>query len=714
MSSLSLPDSNSELHDLIRSVGKRVIYTIGGLYLAAHIIATLGFPDIFSPGIWAVSVYMLALVAASAYLVDRKYVFSQLLWLAGLAGAIMLAYVIFGHPAIVLSLVSLPLIAVVTLGGWGAFAAIVFISALAFVLSGMNAVPSGYGVGIMLGGIAVAVFGWSLSSSLLNALDAASYHYHEARRFLAETQEHRAEISRVLKDRNQINYQLERMNEMLAFARAQAEEAHENRNRFMLAVSHELRSPLNFIIGFSDLMVNAPHTYAPLSQWPAGLYDDVQEIYNSSKHLMRLINDILDMGKIDAGQMTLYRERAQAEQIIADVHEMMAVAFERKGLYFSVECPASLPPVFVDTTRIRQVLINLLNNALRFTDRGGVTLRVQNMDSHLLFEVIDTGTGIAPEDLPRVFDEFRQVGEENWRRHSGSGLGLYISRRFVELHGGQMGVESVQGQGTRFFFTIPYVAAVTGTFLPSEPVKLVHENPAILLVTSHPGDADILKRSLDGYTIQVVENVEQVRQQVRDLFPRAILVAADSGPLDLQNLPYDLPVIYFPLPRSSPGIQNLRAHLVKPVTRQTLLEEIKSLGPNVHNLLIVDDDPAMVRFVQQSFRAGSQSGNGYRLLTVFTGQEALETLQRQQVDAILLDLELPDINGWDWLRRIQSDEKLAQIPVIIISAQDAPRDVFLPGKNTLELTLRRPLSITELASVIKSALDNILPQYPKS
>ncbi len=156
----------------------------------------------------------------------------------------------------------------------------------------------------------LAIFGWSLSSNLFDALEAASYHYSEARRLLGETQYNQAEISRILKDRNQVNYQLERMNEMLKFSRTQAEEARENRNRFMLAVSHELRSPLNFIIGFSDLMVNAPETYAPKSNWPAGLYDDIQEIYTSSKHLMRLINDILDMGKIDVGQMSLYRAKS--------------------------------------------------------------------------------------------------------------------------------------------------------------------------------------------------------------------------------------------------------------------------------------------------------------------------------------------------------------------------------------------------------------------
>jgi signal transduction histidine kinase len=537
MNLLNLPDTNSELHDLVRSVGKRVVYTVGCLYLVGHVIATLGFPGIFSPGIWAISVYMLVLVLVSAYLINQKYFLSQLLWLAGLAGAIFLAYLIFRQPTIILLLTLLPIMAVATLGVTGAFYTILVLMVIAVTLVSAGVIPSVHGVGIVLGSAAFAAFGWSLSSSLLNALDAASYHYHEARRFLAETQTHRAEISRMLKDRNQINYQLERMNEMLAFARSQAEEAHENRNRFMLAVSHELRSPLNFIIGFSDLMVNAPKTYAPLEVWPPGLYDDIQEIYTSSTHLMRLINDILDMGKIEAGQMSLYREKTQMDQIVTDVRDMLAGAFERKGISLLIDLPPDLPSVFVDTTRIRQVLINMLNNGLRFTDHGSVSLQIRKMEMHLLVNVTDTGTGIAPEDLPKVFDEFRQVGEENWRRHTGTGLGLYISRRFVELHGGTMGVESEPGRGTRFYFTIPFVSATATTTAPSELVRLVSENPLILLVTPQLNDVEILKRLLDGYNLRSVDTIDQAKEQVRALFPRAILVAAEAGSLDPQSLP---------------------------------------------------------------------------------------------------------------------------------------------------------------------------------
>ena len=718
MNWFNIPDADSELHDLICSSGEKLVYTIAGLYLVAHIIATLGFPQIFVPRIWVLSIYMLFLVIGVLVLIRRRYFLSQVIWLCGLAGAIVLAYFIFLHYEILALLIALPLLAVVSMGVPSALIAILAVVVIAGFMFSSSDTPAMFTVGIFLGSLFTAVFGWGLSSNLLDALEAASYHYNEARRLLKETQDHQAEIGRMLKDRNQVNYQLERMNEMLKFSRAQADEARENRNRFMLAVSHELRSPLNFIIGFSDLMVNAPETYATLPAWPSGLYDDVKEIYTSSKHLMRLINDILDMGKMEAGQMTLYREKTQIYQIVADVREMLASAFEQKGIALTTDLPAGLPPVFIDTTRIRQVFINLLNNGLRFTEQGGVSLTAQRLPSHILFNVTDTGTGISPEDLPKVFDEFRQVGEENWRRRTGTGLGLYISRQFVELHGGEMGVESTLGQGTRFFFTLPYEAPVEAqvkeTPAPASERNAHASTPRILLVSSHAEDADLLQHSLDGYELQTVATPAEAQDKIRELFPLAILETDDSERVSLENLPYELPVVTFRLSRAASPIKNLHDRLIKPVSRQELYKAIQSLGPEVHSLLIVDDDPAMSRFIRQSFRANDalNAAGDYQLLSAFSGAEGLEVLQREHVDAILLDLELPDIHGWDWLVRLDEFENFAAIPVIIVSAQDIPQDNFVPGTNVLELALHRPLSTHELSSVLKSVLANVLPQYP--
>ena len=278
-----------------------------------------------------------------------------------------------------------------------------------------------------------------------------------------------------------------------------------------------------------------------------------------------------------------------------------------------------------------------------------------------------------------------------------------------------MGVESTLGQGTRFYFTLPFDAPVTDLPIPLYDEHTQGGNPRILLVTPNSADADLLQRSLDGYTVQPVSNLDQAKEKTRELFPRAILVTTDLVGQSIENLPYDLPVVTISIPRSMAAMENLRARLVKPVSRKALLHAIQSLGKQVHSLLIVDDDPAMVRFIKQSFRADgdAEATNGYNLLSAFSGTEGMQILRKEKVDAILLDLELPDVRGWEWLTRLQDQEEFAHIPVIIVSAQDLPKDDFVPGTNALALALHRPLLMHELGSVVKSILENVLPQYPR-
>ncbi len=712
----NLVKKDNELQDLMRPTSRNLVLTIAFLYLTFHIIATLGYPQSFSPSLWFISLYMLVLVGITLRLIQHHYLLSQVFWLIGLFGAILMAYFIYQWTEVLLLILALPLVAVVTIGLPGTAVLILSTTLILILIDTWLGLPDGLTLAISLSSIFVAIFGWSLSSNLLTALDAASFHYKEVRRLLEETRNHRAEISRMLKDRNQVNYQLERMNEMLTFARAQAEDARENRNRFMLAVSHELRSPLNFIIGFSDLMVNAPETYAPVDSWPVGLYDDIQEVYTSSRHLMRLINDILDMGKIDARQMSLYREKASMDQIVTDVRDMLSSAFEQKGIALIIHIPPDLPPVYVDTTRIRQVLINLLNNGLRFTDQGSVTLQIEKQEDHLLVNVIDSGTGIAQEDLPRVFDEFRQVGDENWRRRAGSGLGLYISKHFVELHGGSMEVESTPGIGTRFYFSLPFDSAgFKESEAPQKNQLVQRDNRLVFLVSERPEDRLLLEHALEGFLTQPVADLKQAELETGKIFPRAIIVASETGQLPNQAFPYDLPLITVHLPRSQTLVNNLKAQLVKPIPRKLLLDTLHSLGQQIHHIMVVDQDPAMIRFVKQSLRAeheGINSGT-YDLISARSGAEALTLLQSNPIDAILLDLELPDANGWDWLIKLQGLEKFGEIPVIIISAKDAPEMNLAPESSSLGINLPRPLKMAELRSVIKSILENILPVYPQ-
>lgn len=711
-----IPRGDSEIGELMQSTARNLIYTIGGLYLCFHVIATLGLPETFNPSLWGISVFVLGLTAASLHLLQRRYLLSQFLWLGSLAAATLSAFFIYGQAEILFLLMLLPLVAIVTIGMSGLIVTDLVIIALAGLLSQYASLPVGYGPALAVGSVFISIFGWALSSNLVDALDSASYHYYEARRLLEETRDHRAEISRILKEKNQANYQLERLNEMLSFARTQAEEAREDRNRFMLAVSHELRSPLNFIVGFSDLMVNAPATYAPLDNWPPGLHDDVHEVYNSSKHLLRLINDILDMGKIDARQMSLFREKAHIEQIIADVQSMVTGAFQEKGLRLDVEIPPGLPAIFVDTTRIRQVILNLFNNGLRFTEQGGMSVKVEKTEDALLVSVSDTGMGIPPEELPKVFTEFRQVGEENWRRRSGTGLGLYISQRFVELHGGKMGVESTLGQGTRFHFTLPLTSPpAESTIISGNNHRVVRENKFVLFASPNPEQVQVMRQVLDDYVIQDVTDIETLEQKTSELYPRAVLLSTQAGTVSPASLPYELPVMRIHLPHVSAQVGAVHAYLLKPISRPTLLDTIHSLGPDVHSLLVVDDDPAMVHFIMQVIRSRRKGGTSqtYTLFSALNGADASDLIQKNKIDAVLLDLELPDINGWEWLASVRKNAALSNIPVVIISAQEQPEASMSPGENVFELGLTRPLSMNEMSDILNMVLKTVLPRYPQ-
>jgi signal transduction histidine kinase/CheY-like chemotaxis protein len=721
--------------ELSISTSRNLISTLIALYLVWHFTATLGWPQIYSPSLWISTITMLVTTFLAFRLLRDYYSLAHIIWLSGLIAAILEMYARYQTPEVLIFLAGLPLITVVTIGPVGTvlmelviFLLMIYLPALA----PFKSVPDAYRLGIALASIFSAFFGWSISSNMLSAIESASFHYHKARELLEETRQHRAEISRMLKERTQVTYQLDRLNQMLQVARTRAEEAQAERDRFVLAISHELRNPLNFIIGFSDLMVNSPETYAVPSDWPPGLFDDIQEIYRSSTHLLGLINDILDMGQVDAQRMSIFREETRLDQIIEEVQEMVGRAFTQKGLYLKVEINDETPLVFVDRTRIRQVLLNLLNNSLRFTESGGVTISLDREDDTAKICVADTGAGIASEDLPKVFDEFRQVGVDNWRRREGSGLGLPISRRFVELHGGKMWLKSQIGEGTRFYFTIPVMESEPEIDPAPNPAPGIFEADAadklkklVLLISDNPLANRLARKWLDSYEVITIKNPKQLAKQIRQYLPQAILIdklIPEDQSVITKGLPYALPVISFYLPSAINQSHQLPTgvshYLVKPVTRQVLIETVGSLEPSVEKLLVVEDEPAMIRFITQTLKtAQNQNGAGeglhYQILSASTGQEALELLQTQPIDALLLDLGLPDMVGWDVLEKMRQTPLQKQPHVIVVSAGDLPQVFFTQGQPVLDLTMNRPLSQAELPPVLKSMVETIHPVYPK-
>lgn len=713
--------------ELLSSTSHSVMMTVGVIYAVWHFTAMLVWPEIFSPSLWLCSLIVAASVGVALVLLPRALFLGQLAWFVGMFAAVMLAYALYGFPEIPLLLCLMPLIASAMMGLRRAVLVELSLLALAAFWNGLPflpPLPGEYSIVLALLSLAMAFLGWGLAANLLSAIEASSYHYRLARQHLEETRQHRAEISVLNKELSKSNFQLDRLNKMLSSAYALAEEAHQERDRFSMAVSHELRSPLNFVIAFSDLMVNSPETYAPLEDWPPGLYEDIQEVYRSSSHLHSLINDILDMGKLDARQMVLLREKASLEQIIESVREMVEPEVAKKGLTITVEVAPDLPALYIDRTRIRQVLINLVTNALRFTEQGGITLRAfPTLTDWVRVEVEDTGTGISEEDIPKVFSEFRQVGNENWRRKEGSGLGLSIGRRFIELHGGQMDVRSELGRGSCFFFTLPVrepavaeLDTMKEDWLASAARVQGDRTPLVLFLSPDPFWARIFSEGLGDYRVMILSSIDQLQQACTQYYPRAVLIdqsLAEDPQVQafLANPPYDLPAITFPLPvnlnRETNLPEGVVRYLVKPISRQLLIDVVEELGPEVKTLLIVDDDPAMLRFVTQTLRpaAALNGGAAFDLLTAEDGSQAIEILRSQPVDAILLDLDLPHVSGLEVIERLQTDPDLHPVPIIIISANDLPQSLTPQQRSRFEVLVNRPFARKELVDLITSVLE---------
>ncbi len=296
---------------------------------------------------------------------------------------------------------------------------------------------------------------WQTSGELYGIADWALVNYRREREVSSRLFDSQQEIQRSLLRQKALTDKLEEANAELESARAAATEAKNFRGQFLANMSHELRTPLNAIIGFSDAMLNFPMLYQN-QQLPAAYRADLDQVNSSGKQLLALINDILDLSKVDAGKLDLEVEAVNVDELLKGV---LATANGLKGskpIRIRRQTPDVLPLVRGDSLRLRQVLLNLLSNAAKFTDEGFITVSAEPQeDDQLLFRVQDTGIGIAPQDMDKIFEEFRQGTGGRRKGRAGSGLGLAISRQLLNLMGGRIWAESTLGRGSTFYFTLP-------------------------------------------------------------------------------------------------------------------------------------------------------------------------------------------------------------------------------------------------------------------
>ncbi|HET9912303.1 MAG TPA: hybrid sensor histidine kinase/response regulator [Anaerolineales bacterium] len=554
---------------------------------------------------------------------------------------------------------------------------------------------------------------WLISRQLVIVLNWMQTAYKEASSLLEQLRNERASMTRTVKQLEEAYLRIEKMNYALIEARSAAEAARESKVEFAANISHELRTPLNIIIGFSETMANAPETYQGVS-WSPTLRGDVEEIYQSSRHLLSLIDDILDLSALDMQRLGLTFEETSIAAVITEAVTVVQDLFRAKQLYLKVDLSPGLPPVRIDAIRIRQVLINLLNNASRFTSTGGVTISAQMSGYAVQVAVADTGVGIAPQDISKVFDEFGQVDSTLRREHDGSGLGVPLSKRLIELHNGRMWLESEPGKGSTFFFTLPTQSGIwrsgelskssRGVVAPMGRKSVLIEEPDITLL-------HMVRRHLSYCDVIEIGNREDLQNLIEQHQPVALIVDLQdeevSGRLSFQEFPagLDLPVIFV---RLRGQLRNARAlgvrnFLIKPVIREHLFEAIENLGQVVQNILVVDDDPSLVELVSRMLEA---AGGHYRPVKALGGAEALAILRRESIDLVLLDWYMPEVTGLAVLQEMMGTPGLADIPVIVISGRYPDTDPPKDGQNLI-LVRTGKSSVFETISYLDLLVENL-------
>jgi signal transduction histidine kinase/CheY-like chemotaxis protein len=555
-----------------------------------------------------------------------------------------------------------------------------------------------------------------------------AWDYFERARDLEEkTMARRVELQQALDDLARANLQLTRLNGLAQGLRQMAEDARTAKEQFVANVSHELRTPLNMVTGFSEMILQSPDMYG--GRLPPALLADLAVIHRNAEHLAQLIDDVLDLSQVETNQMALTKQRVSFNEIVESAALAVRPLYETKGLYLKTEAPAALPAVFCDPTRMREVVLNLLGNAGRFTETGGVTVRVRQEGGDIAVSVADTGRGITAEDLGKLFQPFQQLDSTIRRRYGGTGLGLSISRRFIELHGGTISVESAPGVGTTFTFRVPISP---GAPLSDDPARWLNPDWAYLQRT-HPSQAPktnllpryvvcessgdlrrLIERYLDSAEVVSVASLDESRAELEHAPAHALLIntaSAVPGPDDLASLgalPKGTPVILCALPHSHGAVwtSGASARLVKPISQQALLQALEHLKITQGTLLIVDDEPDALQLYSRMLATSSR---GYRVLQARDGQEALGVLHEYRPEAILLDLVMPNMDGFTLLAALRDTPSLRDIPTVIISARDPQGQPIL--SSALTVTQRDGISARQLLACIR-AISRILAAVP--
>jgi signal transduction histidine kinase/CheY-like chemotaxis protein len=474
----------------------------------------------------------------------------------------------------------------------------------------------------------------------------------------------------------------EKVAKELAQAREAADTANHAKSAFLANMSHELRTPMNAILGYSEMLMEDA-----VDEGNEESAADLQKIHTAGKHLLALINDVLDLAKVEAGKMDVHVESFSIPQTLEEVAATVDTLLEKNDNRLHVEVDPSLGEMRADITKLRQTLFNLLSNAAKFTHRGEIRLAARAVQEAgvdwVEMSVSDSGIGIPTEKLDHVFEEFSQAEETTTRNYGGTGLGLSISRRFCRMMGGDIQVESVVGEGSTFTIRLPLEVAPEEIGVDDTPVAVVPVPDAertVLVVDDDPNALDLIGRTLQGAGVRVVtasDGREAVRM-ARSLLPVAITLDVMMPGMDgwevLRELKAepatrDIPVIMVTMTddRSLGYALGATEFLTKPVERAQLVELLDRYAPESaeRHALVVDD-----QVDNRDVLRGALEREGWRVSEAENGRVALERVAEQPPSLILLDLMMPVMDGFEFVMEMRKTQDWQSIPIVVVTAKD--------------------------------------------
>ncbi len=493
------------------------------------------------------------------------------------------------------------------------------------------------------------------------------------------------------------------------------QEANRLKSEFLANMSHELRTPLNAIIGFAELL-HDDEVRPDMPQYKEFLGD----ILASGKHLLQLINDVLDLAKVEAGKLEFHPEQVDLGKIIAEVVAILRATAAEKQIQVETRVDPKLNDVTIDTSRLKQVLYNYVSNALKFTSNGGrVTIRVQpDGPAAFRLEVEDTGIGISATDIGRLFTEFQQLDAGAAKKHAGTGLGLALTKRLVEAQGGSVGVRSNPKEGSTFHAVLPRRATMGRTMpLPRVFAGARPEAPLILVIEDNEQDQITIARALTnvGYAVETAATGAQALAKCTERKFDAItldLLLPDVSGLEVlrrireQGLNREVPVIVITVVTEKGSVAGFALHdvLAKPLDSASLLKSLQRAGVPPERsgaVLVVDDDAASVKLMMVTL-----GQLGYEGTYVERAAEGLEIAAKSPPRVVILDLIMPEMDGFAFLERFRKLPHCGQVPVIVWTVKDLSTDEYTRLGQSAQGFLRKG---QEVGSVLLEELKAFLP-----